>query len=310
VIWLLNHASNSLLRLFGQKDLAAPKGGHLSISEEELRTILVASESEGILDAEETAMIQSVFDLEDFTVDQVMTPRTKIIGVPKETTLGGFFEIFRQERHHRYPVYDTDIDNIVGIISIKEVLSRLSPEEGRQDMELSVSEIMMPPHIVPETKSLRSLLTDFRAQKRQMAIIIDEFGGTAGLLTLEDILEEIVGEYEDEFSQAPKYLKAQDKDGKVLIDPSIYLEDLEKKIRISFPEGAYKTLAGLIYKQLSRVPEIGDTVQLSGGKFTVEAMESYRIVQVSFERTATDPTKVSAQVDTTEETPNGDEKKH
>lgn len=155
VIWLLNHASNGLLRLFGQKDLAAPKGGHLSISEEELRTILVASESEGILSAEETAMIQSVFDLEDYTVVEVMTPRTKIIGVSKETTL-----------------------------------------------------------------------------------------------------------------------------------------------------------AGLIYKHLTRVPEIGETVQLPGGKFTVEAMEGHRIVQVSFERTAINPKKVSVQVDTTEKPTNGNEKKH
>ncbi|MFC1812302.1 CBS domain-containing protein [Thermodesulfobacteriota bacterium] len=145
VIWLLNHASNALLRLFGQKDLAAPKGGHLSISEEELRTILVASESEGILDSEETAMIQSVFDLEEHAVDEIMVPRTKIVGLHKETTIQEFLEIYRHERHHRYPVYDTDIDHIVGILSIKELLNRFSPDEGAGEVKLPISEIMLPP---------------------------------------------------------------------------------------------------------------------------------------------------------------------
>ena len=310
VIWLLNHASNALLRLFGQKDLAAPKGGHLSISEEELRTILVASESEGILDSEETAMIQSVFDLEEHSIAEIMVPRTQIVGLNKDITIQEFLEIYRHERHHRYPVYDTDIDNIVGILSIKEVLNRLSLDEGAREVELPISEIMLPPYVAPETKSLRSLLTEFKVQKRQMAIVIDEFGGTAGLVTLEDILEEIVGEYEDEFSDVPKYLKDRDQDGKMLIDPVINLEDLEESIQCSFPDGEYKTLAGLIYKHLDRVPKIGDTVKLPGCIITVASMDRHRIAQVSFERTQDDQTKVSAQVDTTEKPPNGNEKKH
>jgi len=117
-----------------------------------------------------------------------------------------------------------------------------------------------------------------------MAIVIDEFGGTAGLVTLEDILEEVVGEYEDEFSSGPQVIKTTGKEEKIIIDPSIYLEDLEKMIKLPFPVGDYKTLSGLIYKRLDRVPEIGDTVQLSGCKITVESMERHRITQVSLER--------------------------
>lgn len=224
--------------------------------------------------------------------------RTKIIGLRKDITIQEFLEIYRHKRHQRYPVYDNDIDNIVGILSIKEVLNRFSLDEGAREVESPISEIMLPPHVIPETKSLRSLLADFKVQRRQMAIVIDEFGGTVGLVTLEDILEEIVGEYEDEFSHVPKYLKDRDKDGKMLIDPVIHLEDLEESIQFSFPDGEYKTLAGLIYKHLDRVPEIGDTVKLPGCKITVEAMDRHRITQVSFERTQDNQPKISSIADT------------
>ena len=194
-------------------------------------------------------MIQAVFDLEEHSAGEIMIPRTKIASLQKDMKIREFLEIFQHERHHRYPVYDTHIDNIVGILSIKEVLNNVGDKEMAQNIELPISEIMLPPYVVPETKSLRSLLADFKAHRQQMAIVIDEFGGTAGLVTLEDILEEVVGEYEDEFSSAPQVIKTKGKGEKIIIDPSIYLEDLEKMIKLSFPIGNYKTLAGLIYKQ-------------------------------------------------------------
>ena len=284
VIWLLNYCSNGLLRLLGQKDLASPISGHLSISEEELRSILVASESEGILEPEETAMIKAVFDLEEYTASEIMTPRTKLVCLQKDMVIHEFLELFQNERHHRYPVYDEHFDNIVGVLSIKEVLKNIGATEIEQCINAPISEIMLPPYVVPETKSLRSLLADFKSQRQQMAIVIDEFGGTAGIVTLEDILEQVVGEYEDEFSTAPELVQTKDKEEKMTVDPSIYLEDLEKMIKISFPSGDYKTLAGLIYKQLDRVPEIGDTIEISGCKITVESMEQHHILQVILER--------------------------
>ena len=302
-IWLLNYASNNLLRLLGQKDLASPIKGHLSISEDELRSILIASESEGILEPEETAMIQAVFDLEEHSADEIMIPRTKMVSLYKNMTVRAFLEIFRQERHHRYPVYDKDIDNIVGILSIKEVLNNISPEEMSQKIELPISEMMLPPYVVPETKSLRSLLAYFKAHRQQMAIVIDEFGGTAGLVTLEDILEEVVGEYEDEFSSAHQFVTTKGKEDKMFIDPSVYLEDLEKMIKPSLPAGDYKTLTGLIYKHLGRVPEIGDIVQLPGCKITVESMEMHRITQVSFEQNIVEQVTSSTEAYTDGKTP-------
>jgi CBS domain containing-hemolysin-like protein len=282
-IWLLNHASNGLLRLFGQRDLAGPSGGHLSISEEELRTILAASASEGILDAAETAMIQGVFDLEEHTVREVMVPRTKVVGLSKDMTIRAFLNIFRQERHHRYPVYDSNMDNIVGMLTIKELLNSFNPEGGPQEIERSISEIMLPPYVVPESKPLSTLLTEFKIKRQQIAIVIDEFGGTAGIVTLEDILEEIVGEYEDEFSPIPAFIKTKGKDGRTLIDPSVRLDDLGKMLECSFPEGEYNTLAGFIYHHLGRVPERGDSIELPKCKIAVAGMDGHRITLVSLE---------------------------
>jgi CBS domain containing-hemolysin-like protein len=282
-IWLLNHASNGLLRLFGQRDLAGPSGGHLSISEEELRTILAASASEGILDAAETAMIQGVFDLEEHTVREVMVPRTKVVGLSKDMTIRAFLNIFRQERHHRYPVYDSNMDNIVGMLTIKELLNSFNPEGGPQEIERSISEIMLPPYLVPESKPLSTLLTEFKIKRQQIAIVIDEFGGTAGIVTLEDILEEIVGEYEDEFSPIPAFIKTKGKDGRTLIDPSVRLDDLGKMLECSFPEGEYNTLAGFIYHHLGRVPERGDSIELPKCKIAVAGMDGHRITLVSLE---------------------------
>jgi putative hemolysin len=282
-IRLLNHASNGLLRLFGQRDLVGPKGGHLSISEEELRTILAASASEGILDSAETAMIQGVFDLDAHTVREVMVPRTKVVGLSKGMTIRAFLKIFRQERHHRYPVYDSNMDNIVGVLTIKELLKSFDPEAGAEEIERSISEIMLPPYLVPESKPLSTLLAEFKTKRQQMAIVIDEYGGTAGLVTLEDILEEIVGEYEDEFSPSPGFIKTKGKDGKTLIDPGIRLDDLGKMIECSFPEGEYNTLAGFIYHHLGRVPELGDSIKLPKCKIAVERMDGHRITLVSLE---------------------------
>jgi CBS domain containing-hemolysin-like protein len=282
-IWLLNHSSNTLLRLFGQRDLVGPKGGHLSISEEELRTILAASASEGILDSAETAMIQGVFDLDEHTAREVMVPRTKVVGLHKDMTIRESLEIFRQERHHRYPVYDTHIDRIVGMLPIKELLNSLDPEGGTAEMGRPISEIMLTPYLVPDIKPLSILLAEFKAQRQQMAIVIDEYGGTAGLVTLEDILEEIVGEYEDEFSPSSAFIKTKGKDGKTLIDPSIRLDDLGKMIECSFPEGEYNTLTGFIYHHLGRVPELGDSIKLAKCKIAVERMDGHRITLVSLE---------------------------
>ncbi len=280
-IWLLNYMSSALLKLFGQRDLTAPGGGHFSISEEELKMILLASESAGVLGAAETAMIRGVFDLEKHTAGEVMTPRNLVVGIPVAATIDGALDIFRTDRHHRYPVYDGSIDRIVGIPSIKELLNHIDLSHGNSDGLKPIKDLMLPAYLIPETMSLKSLLKEFRAQRQQMATVIDEFGGTAGLVTLEDVLEEIVGEFEDEYSPRAKSLRIRRHGDQLLIDPRIRIDEFTDAVGVHIPPGDYTTLSGFIYQRLERIPLLKDRIVLPDCVLTVIALDGPRIVQIS-----------------------------
>jgi len=284
-IWFLNHASNLLLRLFGQKDLVGPGGGHFSISEEELRMIVSASETSGVLSTNESAMIHGIFELGDRKAIDVMVPRTNVIGMPSSTTIRELLANFREQRHHRYPIFDGTIDNIVGVLPIKELLHRMDPDTLSANLDLPVSEIMLPAFMVPGHMPLDALLAEFKSRHQQMSIVIDEFGGTAGVVTLEDVLEEIVGDYSDEFSPGGTHLDEQGSEGTMMINPSISLVDLKSLVQFAIPPGQYSTLSGYIYHELGRVPEIGDSVESPDCKVVVEAMDGHRITQVSIKLT-------------------------
>ncbi len=280
-IWLLNHMSNGLLRLFGQRDLTGPGGGHFSISEEELRTILIASESAGVLGAAETAMIRGVFDLEKHTAGEVMTPRNLVVGIPHDATIDQALEIFRTDRHHRYPVFESSIDRIVGILSIKELLNHIDLSHGASDGPRNIKELMLPAYLIPETMTLKTLLKEFRAKRQQMATVIDEFGGTAGLVTLEDVLEEIVGEFEDEYSPRAKSLRIRRHGDHLLIDPRIRIDEFTEAVGAHIPPGDYTTLSGFIYQRLERIPVPKDRIVLPECVLTVDQLDGPRIVQIS-----------------------------
>jgi CBS domain containing-hemolysin-like protein len=306
-IWVLNRSSNGLLWLLGQRDLAGPAGGHFSISEEELRTILAASEKEGILNPDETRMIRGVFELDEQVVRDLMVPRTSIIGMPMDTTVGGALAIFRENKHSRYPIYDGDIDHVVGFLPIKELLDSLGDVPSADTLNRPVSEIMLPPYIVPGAKMAGLLLQKFRQNRQQMAVVIDEFGGTDGLITLEDLLEEIVGEYEDEHTPTVPYVDYGD-GSSTLIDGRIRLDDLEKELEFSFPPGDYVTLAGLVYQMLAKVPVVGDRVELPGCALEVITMENHRVAQIkmTFWKRGSEPAEDKDGLDAGESTESGE----
>lgn len=278
-IWFLNHSSNALLWLFGQRNLAGPGGGHFSISEEELRTILAASEKEGILDPDETKMIRGVFELDEQRVGDLMVPRTQIMGIPQDASVQDALTLFRENKHSRYPVYDGDIDHIVGMLPIKELINSLGDPPSPESLSRPVSEIMLPAYVVPHAKRARVLLQKFKKNRQQMAVVIDEFGGTDGLITLEDLLEEIIGDYEDEFTPRSEYIE-HGADNSKLIDGSIRLDDLEAELEFSLPSGDYVTLAGLVYATLGKVPAVGDLLKLPGCVLEVVEMDNQRVSQV------------------------------
>ena len=304
LIWIMNKASNGLLRLFGQGDLASQGEAHFSMTGEEIRTILSASEQEGALDPQLTMMLRGVFDLDDHTARDAMVPRTEVEAVEHTETVTDLLKLFREQLRERYPVYQTSLDNIVGVVSMKELLNRLAnaedPKEYAEVFDLSAREVMMAPYFVPDSMPLSTLLTEFTSNRRQMAIVLDEYGGTEGLITLEDILEEIVGDYEDEFSPRHRHIRRKTK-GHFIINGGVRVTELEPKLNFPFPTGDYVTLGGLINHRLGRIAEVGDVVDLEGGRLEVLDMDLHRITKVRFE--------FRVQQNSEESSPEGGEKK-
>ena len=278
-IWFLNKASNGLLWLFGQRDLTGPGGGHFSISGEELRTILTASERDGVLNPEATRMIRGVFDLEELKVIDVIVPRVDVIGVANTMTVAEALAVIRENKHTRYPVYDGSLDKVVGMLLIKDLLADIETPEG---MAKPISGFIRPVVFVPEAQQLDLLLARFKESRQQMAVVIDEYGGTAGIVTLEDILEEIVGELDDEYTTSEMFVR--DPSGNIVIDAMVEIDELSAEVGFPFPEGDYNTLAGLMFEHLARIPQVGDSIELPGCRLTVIAMEENRIVEVGFVR--------------------------
>jgi CBS domain containing-hemolysin-like protein len=286
LIWIMNKASNGLLRLFGQGDLAEQGEAHFSMTGEEIRTILSASEQEGALDPQLTMMLRGVFDLDEHTARDAMVPRTEVEAVEHTATVTDLLKLFKEQLRERYPVYQTSLDNIIGVVSMKELLKRLAnaedPRQTASVFELSAREVMMSPYFVPDSMPLSTLLTEFTSNRRQIAIVLDEYGGTEGIITLEDILEEIVGDYEDEFSPRHRHIRRKKK-GDFIINGGVRVTELEPKLNFPFPTGDYVTLGGLINHRLGRIAEVGDIVDLQGGRLEVLEMDLHRITKVRFE---------------------------
>ncbi|MEF8700611.1 MAG: hemolysin family protein [Candidatus Accumulibacter sp. UW20] len=289
LIYVMKLSSNALLRLFGQNNLEGHGESHFTMSVEEIRMILSASEKDGMLDKDETEMIRGVFKLDEHTVREAMVPRTRIRALSNEDTLADALRVFRDVPHARFPVYDKSLDRITGVVAIKELLTVMAESTGQTLEEVSqrpVSEFVQAPYIVPNSKTLSDLLKEFKRTRQQMAVVIDEYGGTEGIITLEDILEEIVGDYEDEFTRQARRVK------KLLgsqyeIDASMRVSDLDVLLDFPFPrDDDYVTLAGLFYKRLGSVPNVGDSVELEGGRLTVVEMDNHRITLLKFEDTA------------------------
>jgi CBS domain containing-hemolysin-like protein len=286
LIWVMNKSSNGLLRMFGQGNLAELGEGHFSMTGDEIRTILSASEQEGVMDPQLTMMLRGVFDLDDHTARDAMIPRTEVDAVENTATVADVLALFKEDLRERYPVYETTLDNMVGIVSMKQLLNRLAtadPSDSNANIvNLPVSEVMMPAYFVPDSMRLSTLLKDFTSNRRQIAIVLDEYGGTEGLITLEDILEEIVGDYEDEFTPRHRHIKMEDQQHFV-INGGVRVTELEPKLNFPFPSGDYVTLGGLINHRLGRVSEVGDLVQLEGAYLKVLEMDNHRITKVLFE---------------------------
>jgi CBS domain containing-hemolysin-like protein len=249
--------------------------------EEEFINGLEHHRTEGVLDEEEQRMIENVLELSDTTADAIMTPRTDIIAVEVNSGLQGVLDTVRQAGHTRVPVYEKNIDNIVGLVYAKDLLAEI----GKDGADFKLRDKMRGAYFVPESKPLRELLHEFQNQKLHIAVVLDEYGGTAGIVTLEDILEELVGEITDEYEEKPpKPVKKIDKDT-IEVDARTYVDDLNDEFEFNLPEdGDYDTIGGFVFSHLGYVPKSGENFDYKDLNFTIASAEARRIRRIRITR--------------------------
>ncbi|TAK35001.1 MAG: HlyC/CorC family transporter [Chloroflexota bacterium] len=280
-IWLLNGAGNWVLRLVGLNPATSEEMVH---SVEELRYLVTASRQAGVLDSVESEMIDRAFLFGETRAHEVMVPRTEMVGIDVDTSLEEALEIISREGYSRVPIYQENLDNIVGILHLRDLVRAVRQKEN---LASSVRGIMRPALLLPESVSAEIILGEMRRRRTQMAILIDEYSGTAGLVTMEDLLEEIVGEVHDEFESPHEAVRPQP-DGTVLIDGLLPIDEFKERFGLRLEDEEYDTVGGLIMDQLGRVAQLGDEVILEKYRLVVEAMDGRRVATVRLFKTKVD----------------------
>jgi len=281
-IWALNGAGNGLLHLFG---LRAPSGHERVHSVEELKLLVDESLRWGILDEEERKMAMRAFEFGDRLAREAMIPRTEIVGVKHDATVEDVLQTFASYRHSRFPVYEQDLDHIVGVVSIKDVLAALVESPANRQKNIAELGLVRPILIVPETVHLGKLFAEMRARQLQMALIIDEYGGTAGLVTAEEVAEEVIGRLIDEWVSEPPAVEPLRGAG-YRVNAQLQVSEVNEELGLNLPErDVYETLAGFLLYLMGRIPEEGDEVQYKNLRFTIKKMKGPKIEEVHIEWT-------------------------
>jgi CBS domain containing-hemolysin-like protein len=281
LIWLLQRSTELILR--GLR-LEPPGAEHEAHSEAELRMLLSSSAAQGEIEHEEQEMLYKVFDFADKEAADVMVPRPEVVALSVELSPEEALTAALESPFTRYPVYRDQIDQIVGILHVRDLVAAM---RDRDADALSLEAVLRPATMVPETKDLGALLTDFRRTNQHMAIVIDEYGNMEGIVTLEDLLEEIVGEIEDEFDLPDETVEQVDEDT-VRIDGTFTIDDFNEQFSVELPDEDFHTVGGFVFGALGRPAEPGDEVRHDGMLFRVDAVEGQRIdrLTVRFEPVA------------------------
>ncbi|MCX7855600.1 MAG: hemolysin family protein [Anaerolineae bacterium] len=271
LVWL----STRLAAPFG----GVPLSGTTLVTEEEIRTLVDAGEEEGVIEEDEKEMIYSIFELGETMAREVMVPRIDIVAVDVQTPLEEVVRVIAETGHSRIPVYEGTVDGIVGLVYAKDLLLHLQGDGPRPPLR----EILRPAYFVPETKKVDDLLREMQQRRIHMAIVVDEYGGTAGLVTVEDILEEIVGEIQDEYdAEEPSF--EQVGEGEYILDARMNLDDVNDLLEADLPTETADTLGGLIYDALGRVPVPSDRLQIGEWQIEVLTVSGRRIRKVRMTR--------------------------
>jgi CBS domain containing-hemolysin-like protein len=269
---------------FKKRDLKHPDD-----IEKEIQSILEAGEERGFITRQEGEMIESIFEFKDTLAREIMVPRVDITCVSQDSSIADLIGVILERGHSRLPVFEDNIDHIQGILLAKDLLEFWN----KPDSEIDLTKVLRPAFFIPEAKKISDLLRDFVEKKIQIAIVIDEYGGTSGLITIEDILEEIVGEIYDEYDTQEPRLVPQD-DGSVIVDARLEIENLADHFGIEVPEGEFESVGGFMIHHLGKVPQVNDTVVAQNLEFTVTAADERRVKQIRVRSMATPPPEIPA----------------
>lgn len=268
-IWLLNGAANLVLKLFGIQPVSELVHVH---SSEELRFLVMQSRASGALDETDSAMLAGVFDFHEKKARDIMRPRIEIVALPEDATAEVVWKLLRAERYSRYPVYRDTLDDVMGVFLAKD----LWLYDGSKPFVLA--EHIRPTLYVPDNRPAERVLDDLRRTRAHMAVVLDEYGGTAGIVTLEDLIEEVIGDINDEYDFATR--TAVEADGVLELAGSMSLVDVRSDYNLDIPEGDWSTLGGYVFGRLGRLAHIGDRVRFPQGELEVVAMDGRRVAAV------------------------------
>jgi putative hemolysin len=274
VIFLFDKSARALLIATRQTPDVSEGSVH---QPEEIRLLVEQSKEEGVLPSENAAMLGAVFEFTEKKAMDVMTPRTRMVGLPVTATLEETLAIVEETEFSRYPVYDQTLDDIIGVLLSKDLIPAV-----RHRSDFDVRTTMRPVHFVPGSRDVESVLSDFKRRKEHLAIVLDEFGGTAGLVTMEDLLEELVGEILDEHDEWSAM--ARRLPGESIVDGTTPISDVNERLGLEVPDTEYSTIGGFVFGVLGRLPVVGDHVHAGGAYFAVKSMDGRRIAELTIKK--------------------------
>ncbi|MGI5838472.1 MAG: hemolysin family protein [bacterium] len=272
IVRFVTAATNVSVRLFG----GTVQQGESYLTEEELRTMVNVGQREGVLETTEKEMIHNIFEFGDTFVRDVMVPRADAVCVEAEITYAELAEIFKEEQFSRVPVYEDSIDNIIGIVYVKDLFDL----DTARKQSFRVADYVREAYFVPEMKRIDGLFKEMRESKVHMAVVLDEYGGTAGIVTIEDLVEEIVGDIADEYDQEPLPAVEKVDERTYILDAGLRIEEVNALLTVSLPNHDIDTIGGFVLSRLERIPEENDVVEWDGFKITILSMEGRRITRI------------------------------
>ena len=294
IVWSLGAITNSLVRLMGGQ----VKHGGPFVTEEELRLLVTVGEEEGVLEEEETEMIHSIFEFADTTVREVMIPRIDMVTLESDATVDEAVDLALQAGYSRIPVYGESIDDIIGVLYTKDMLKQL--REGHNT--LPIRELVRPASFIYETKKLDDLLREMQQKHVHMEIVVDEYGSVVGLVTIEDLVEEIFGDIQDEYDREEKLFERVNENA-YIFNAKINIDEFNELMDMNLDDTDYETLGGFLYAQLDKIPNVGDTIEFNNVTFTVLSTRGRRITQVRVERNQQAPTTAVQEVENGQSSP-------